>query len=383
MTTSTALTTCDISPRIGTEIRADKADLLSGYHAGALRELLEQRGVLVFPQIGFTDDEQIAFTETLGTLATERKGEKVYNVTLDTSADRDSNLTVTVDPLDLTVSDAESGHVSFVIGGVDADNASVVLTVSDMNGNTASADAGIVGGVWVASVNVGELTDQSFLASSVTVTDTAGNVATAAAEGAIFLDMSADADNDLGIEMIGTGEGPAYDGPVGFEVEGVDLNDVVNLNIGLAGPDGSASVTLSVDPDELGMAGLGLLGRGIDAADTLSGLVAILDASPGGSEGTDASLGLIEADLGIEAGEAGDLLEGDAGFRRAIDGIEGRLQGVIGGEAMGRLQGPDRSLPIALSKGAEEALTKALPRSLVALRRGGQNNPGNSLEQRR
>jgi hypothetical protein len=62
---------------------------------------------------------------------------------------------------------------------------------------------------------------------------------------------------------------------------------------------------------------------------------------------------------------------GDAGFRRAIDGIEGRLQGVIGGEAMGRLQGPNCSLPIALSKGAEEALTKALPRSLIALRRGG------------
>jgi len=88
VTTSTALTTCEISPRIGTEIRADKADLLSGYHAGALRELLEQRGVLVFPQIGFTDDEQIAFTETLGTLATERKGEKVYNVTLDTTVNK-------------------------------------------------------------------------------------------------------------------------------------------------------------------------------------------------------------------------------------------------------------------------------------------------------
>jgi acyl dehydratase len=30
------------------------------------RELLEQRGVLVFPQIGFNDQEQIAFTKTLG-----------------------------------------------------------------------------------------------------------------------------------------------------------------------------------------------------------------------------------------------------------------------------------------------------------------------------
>lgn len=86
MTTSTqALNTRDLKPRIGTEIRADKATLLSGDHADTLRDLLEQRGVLVFPQIGFTDDEQVAFTETLGTFAPERTGEKVYNVTLDTT----------------------------------------------------------------------------------------------------------------------------------------------------------------------------------------------------------------------------------------------------------------------------------------------------------
>ena len=58
MTTSTALDAREISPRIGTEIRAEKAALPSGDHAGTLRELLEQRGVLVFPQIEFTDEEQ-------------------------------------------------------------------------------------------------------------------------------------------------------------------------------------------------------------------------------------------------------------------------------------------------------------------------------------
>jgi alpha-ketoglutarate-dependent taurine dioxygenase len=82
------LPTRDITPRIGAEIRADKAELLSGRHADEIRELLEQRGVLVFPQIGFTDDEQVAFTETLGTFAAERTGEKVYNVTLDTSLNK-------------------------------------------------------------------------------------------------------------------------------------------------------------------------------------------------------------------------------------------------------------------------------------------------------
>ncbi|MCZ8377863.1 TauD/TfdA family dioxygenase [Mycobacterium sp. CPCC 205372] len=88
---TTALDAREISPRIGTEIRADKSTLLSGDHAATLRDLLEQRGVLVFPEIGFTDDEQVAFTETLGTLATERKGEKLYNVTLDKTVNKQAD----------------------------------------------------------------------------------------------------------------------------------------------------------------------------------------------------------------------------------------------------------------------------------------------------
>ena len=86
--TVTALATTDITPRIATQIRADKETLLSGVHAAAIRELLEQRGVLVFPQINFTDDEHVAFTQTLGTLAPELRGEQVYNVTLDTKVNK-------------------------------------------------------------------------------------------------------------------------------------------------------------------------------------------------------------------------------------------------------------------------------------------------------
>jgi alpha-ketoglutarate-dependent taurine dioxygenase len=78
------LNTRDLTPRIATEIRADKKTLLSGAHAAKIRELLEQRGVLVFPRINFADEEQIAFTETLGSFAAEFHGEKVYKVTLDT-----------------------------------------------------------------------------------------------------------------------------------------------------------------------------------------------------------------------------------------------------------------------------------------------------------
>lgn len=79
-----AFETRDLTPRIATEIRASKAELLSGEYAGKIRELLEQRGVLVFPKIDFNDDEQVAFTRTLGTFAPEHDGEIIYKVTLDT-----------------------------------------------------------------------------------------------------------------------------------------------------------------------------------------------------------------------------------------------------------------------------------------------------------
>lgn len=91
MTTTVGLDAREISPRIGTEIRAGKDVLLSGDYAETIRELLEQRGVLVFPKIDFSDDEQVAFTETLGTLATERKGEKLYNVTLDKTVNKQAD----------------------------------------------------------------------------------------------------------------------------------------------------------------------------------------------------------------------------------------------------------------------------------------------------
>ena len=78
----------EIKPGIGSRILNSKQELLSGEIASEIRELLEQRGVLVFPEIHFTDDEQVAFTKTLGTFAPEGHGEdanaeKVHNITLD------------------------------------------------------------------------------------------------------------------------------------------------------------------------------------------------------------------------------------------------------------------------------------------------------------
>ena len=78
-----ALGTRDIKPKIGTEILADKETLLSGVHAAKIRDLLEQRGVLVFPKINFTDEEQVEFTKTLGNTARERTGEEVFTISLD------------------------------------------------------------------------------------------------------------------------------------------------------------------------------------------------------------------------------------------------------------------------------------------------------------
>jgi alpha-ketoglutarate-dependent taurine dioxygenase len=72
-----------IKPFIGSRILNDKKELLSGKFAKEIRELLEQRGVLVFPEIKFTDEEQIAFTNTLGTFQPERDGGTVFKVTLD------------------------------------------------------------------------------------------------------------------------------------------------------------------------------------------------------------------------------------------------------------------------------------------------------------
>lgn len=92
MTTATeALRARDIKSRIGSEVRADKETLLSGEYAAEIRDLLEQRGVLVFPQIGFSDEEQIAFTETLGTFAPEARGEKLYKVSLDTEVNKQAD----------------------------------------------------------------------------------------------------------------------------------------------------------------------------------------------------------------------------------------------------------------------------------------------------
>src|ERR1700741_587397 len=74
----------EIKPVIGSRILNSKEELLSGEIGAEIRALLQERGVLVFPEIDFTDEEQIAFTKTLGTFAPElRGGEEIHKITLD------------------------------------------------------------------------------------------------------------------------------------------------------------------------------------------------------------------------------------------------------------------------------------------------------------
>jgi len=73
----------EISPFIGSRVHLQKKDLLSGEYGEILRDLLEQRGVLVFPKIDFTDEEQVAFTKTIGEFMPELAGQTVYNISLD------------------------------------------------------------------------------------------------------------------------------------------------------------------------------------------------------------------------------------------------------------------------------------------------------------
>jgi alpha-ketoglutarate-dependent taurine dioxygenase len=91
VTDSGSLTTRKLTPLVGSLIEADPTTLLSGRFASDIRTLLEQRGVLVFPGVGFEDEEQISFTRTLGTQAYENNGvpqadgskQAIFKVSLD------------------------------------------------------------------------------------------------------------------------------------------------------------------------------------------------------------------------------------------------------------------------------------------------------------
>ena len=80
-----------IKPAIGGIVNADRKDLLAGVHSDAILKALEQRGVLVFPRLNLSDQEQLLFTDSLGARVNftqrvpggDRALRDVYTVTLD------------------------------------------------------------------------------------------------------------------------------------------------------------------------------------------------------------------------------------------------------------------------------------------------------------
>jgi alpha-ketoglutarate-dependent taurine dioxygenase len=71
-----------VKPLIGAVVTSNKETLLSGRYAKDIRAMLDDRGVVVFSKIDFTDEEQVAFTKTLGDFAQEMTGE-TFKISMD------------------------------------------------------------------------------------------------------------------------------------------------------------------------------------------------------------------------------------------------------------------------------------------------------------
>lgn len=76
----------NIKPKIGARVLNTKEELLSGALSDDILALMEERGVLVFPEIDFTDAEQVRFSDLLGgnadEIAKQTEG-AVFKVSLD------------------------------------------------------------------------------------------------------------------------------------------------------------------------------------------------------------------------------------------------------------------------------------------------------------
>jgi alpha-ketoglutarate-dependent taurine dioxygenase len=63
-----ALSSVELSPRMGSSVTISKQALVGGTHAAEIRELLDRRGVLLFRGLAPSDDELRAIARTLGDL---------------------------------------------------------------------------------------------------------------------------------------------------------------------------------------------------------------------------------------------------------------------------------------------------------------------------
>jgi len=68
----------DLKPRIGSEVQCDPETLIRGDHGAEIRQLLEHRGVVLFRDLNLSDEQQVAFTKTLGPIAQD-----IYKISMD------------------------------------------------------------------------------------------------------------------------------------------------------------------------------------------------------------------------------------------------------------------------------------------------------------
>ena len=74
--------TIDLSPRAGSEIRADRESLISGKYSKDIEKLLVERSALVFRGLFLTDEEQLQFAKTIGKVVPHGEG-GVSKISLD------------------------------------------------------------------------------------------------------------------------------------------------------------------------------------------------------------------------------------------------------------------------------------------------------------
>lgn len=79
-----------IKPKIGARILNSKEEIMSGDLSEEIRDLMEEVGVLVFPQINFTDEEQVSFTNSVGGMAREIRGEDIFKISLDKNVNKEA-----------------------------------------------------------------------------------------------------------------------------------------------------------------------------------------------------------------------------------------------------------------------------------------------------
>ncbi|MFV8817578.1 TauD/TfdA dioxygenase family protein [Haliea sp. E17] len=78
--TEPGLQRTDLTPRIASELHADTDLLVSGVYSQEIRALLEERGVVAFRELNLSDEQQIAFTQTL---ATQTQSYEITKITMD------------------------------------------------------------------------------------------------------------------------------------------------------------------------------------------------------------------------------------------------------------------------------------------------------------